>query len=75
MLTTNTQEKTSCTSTGCCPTSPGVCMPGLAYEHHKRSDEVAQRYPAPCSPGHRRQHPVRRRMLYAELISAGWSTS
>jgi len=53
-----------------CPASPGVCMPGLAYEHHKRSDKIARRYPA-CSPGHRRQHPVRRSMLYAELISAG----
>jgi len=53
----------------CCPTSPGVCMPGLAHEHHKRSNKVARRYPAPCCPGHRRQHPVRRSMLYAELIS------
>jgi len=45
-------------------------MLGLAHEHHKRSDKVARRYPAPCCPGHRRQHPVRRSVLYAKLISA-----
>ena len=43
---------------GCCPTNLGVCMSGLAYEPHETADKIAGRYPASCSPGHHRQHPI-----------------